>query len=436
MVDWNQEVRGLMKEYGGNPEHEDYWANQYKSTGSDFLTSEGFKNMTGKTFAGEIPGHIAPRTPTQEVAPSSPTLADVEPYVPYEAKPYDVKLPEITPKKAPGYLAPAGYTPSNEATVEGRMKGLLASGSPYLESARQRAKEEAATRGLLNTTMAGTAGERAAIESAFPIAAQDAGAFQEAGMTGYRGEIAGATAEQKHGQDVALAGEQAKLSSVLSGQTAEQDAAAAAEAYRTTASLTSLQGYIAENAAAQAAFEAEKTAANKAITDQSLENIKQSGLSDRLETTNKANAAINNADISSAEKGAATTLIANLGNSYSDRLRVVQTDPNLSPEAKTEVIKGLKDQYEQDIKNVSDIYGVEIDWGEPEGGGEAPADRPEGIEPGPTSSKEAIAYMDRTPGAWTAYNEIKAINPKWTINEWARENFDSRKNEEGVYWGE
>ena len=165
--------------------------------------------------------------PTPALSPSSasaPTLADVEPY---EYTPYELKPPEITPKPAPEYKAPDPYAPGTEATVEGRMTGLLSSGSPYIQSAQQRAREYAASRGLLNTTMAATAGERAAIESALPIAQQDAGAFQEAGILGYQGEIAGATATQKHGQDINLVGEQAKYSSLLSGQTAEQEAVAA-----------------------------------------------------------------------------------------------------------------------------------------------------------------------------------------------------------------
>ena len=42
-------------------------------------------------------------------------------------------------------------------TVEGRLSGLLASESPYLQAARTRAKQESNARGLLNSTMAATA---------------------------------------------------------------------------------------------------------------------------------------------------------------------------------------------------------------------------------------------------------------------------------------
>ena len=59
-------------------------------------------------------------------------------------------------------------------TVESRMGGLLAKDSGYMAQARTRAKQESEQRGLLNTSIAATAGESAAIAAALPIAAQDA----------------------------------------------------------------------------------------------------------------------------------------------------------------------------------------------------------------------------------------------------------------------
>jgi hypothetical protein len=81
------------------------------------------------------------------------------------------------------------YTPPPKATVEGRLSGLLASGSPYIETAKAGAQRQAHSRGLLNTTMAATAGEKAGIESALPIATQDAGYFQNLGLQKQQGEI-------------------------------------------------------------------------------------------------------------------------------------------------------------------------------------------------------------------------------------------------------
>ncbi len=60
------------------------------------------------------------------------------------------------------------------STVRTQMEGLLAEDSQFLQLAKQGAKEEASSRGLLNSSIAAGAGQRAAIQSALPIAQQDA----------------------------------------------------------------------------------------------------------------------------------------------------------------------------------------------------------------------------------------------------------------------
>ena len=64
--------------------------------------------------------------------------------------------------------------PFNVDTVEGRLNNLLSKDNPYIKTARANAAEASNQRGLLNTSIAAGTGEKAAIESAFPIAAQDA----------------------------------------------------------------------------------------------------------------------------------------------------------------------------------------------------------------------------------------------------------------------
>lgn len=82
------------------------------------------------------------------------------------------------------------YTPpSQENTVASNLEGLLSSGSSYLESARANAAQTANQRGLLNSTMAATAGEQAAIQSALPIAQQDAQFGQQKELAAQQGDI-------------------------------------------------------------------------------------------------------------------------------------------------------------------------------------------------------------------------------------------------------
>lgn len=69
---------------------------------------------------------------------------------------------------------------SGKATVQGQLEKLLASDSAYIINAENKAKEQAASAGLLGTSMAAGAARRAAIESGLPIAQQDAETYAKA----------------------------------------------------------------------------------------------------------------------------------------------------------------------------------------------------------------------------------------------------------------
>jgi hypothetical protein len=137
-------------------------------------------------------------TPTPEVTPT-PT-----PQV--EETPTPTPAPEVTPTPTPAPTpaptpTPAGaVTPGPEGsvhqlnlaeltrrvvdpgteTVEARMKGMLAEGNPFIEGYKQRAYRAANARGMLNGTMAVSAGEEAATNAAMPIATADAATYAKA----------------------------------------------------------------------------------------------------------------------------------------------------------------------------------------------------------------------------------------------------------------
>lgn len=54
-------------------------------------------------------------------------------------------------------------------------------------------------------------------------------------------------------------------------------------------------------------------------------------------------------------------------------------------------------------------------------------------------SAEALAFMNRTPDAWRLFQESKARNPKWTVDEWARTHYTNMKADPSLadtaYWG-
>jgi len=96
---------------------------------------------------------------------------------------------------------PYGQLSHYTTSVRGHMDSLLNDDSAYMQAARTRAQQQANSRGLLNSTMAATAGEQAAITSALPIAQQDAGqrqALQQAGFN-MSGNIQGQYAQHVAG---------------------------------------------------------------------------------------------------------------------------------------------------------------------------------------------------------------------------------------------
>jgi hypothetical protein len=66
------------------------------------------------------------------------------------------------------------YIDKATSTVAGQLNTLLDSESPYIKQQERQAEEQAAGRGLLNTSIATQKGREAAIQSALPIAQQDA----------------------------------------------------------------------------------------------------------------------------------------------------------------------------------------------------------------------------------------------------------------------
>ncbi len=66
---------------------------------------------------------------------------------------------------------------AQKSTVQGQMTGLLDGNSDYMKQAKTGAMQQANKSGLLNSTMAATAGQSAAIKSALPIAQADASVY-------------------------------------------------------------------------------------------------------------------------------------------------------------------------------------------------------------------------------------------------------------------
>lgn len=76
-------------------------------------------------------------------------------------------------------IAPVLQTFDESKGVAGRVNSITSSGSPLMQTARTRAAQSSAKRGLLNSSIGAQAGEQAVIETATPIASADASLFQQ-----------------------------------------------------------------------------------------------------------------------------------------------------------------------------------------------------------------------------------------------------------------
>lgn len=68
--------------------------------------------------------------------------------------------------------------PSGTSQVMGSLESILGSNSPYIQNARRRGMETAATRGGINSSIAAGSAERAAIDAAQPLVSQAVGIDQ------------------------------------------------------------------------------------------------------------------------------------------------------------------------------------------------------------------------------------------------------------------
>ena len=120
----------------------------------------------GKT--GPIPDPVAPTPPMSTGYPPTPT---------------NPTTPSTTPTTTPqnGLVVNSQVNPQELTSVN--LQQLLQSNSPYIRAAERAGQRQAASRGLLNSSMAAGAARRSAIEAGMPIAESDAQAYRGAAST-------------------------------------------------------------------------------------------------------------------------------------------------------------------------------------------------------------------------------------------------------------
>lgn len=109
-------------------------------------------------------------------------------------------------------------------TVTNPLNQLLDSSNPYIQNAKQRAAEQANSRGMMNSSVAAGAGQRAAIESSMPIFGQMMGLNQQREQNAFAANQASrAQALSLEGMDRQAAIEQAQAAFQAASQLTGQD---------------------------------------------------------------------------------------------------------------------------------------------------------------------------------------------------------------------
>lgn len=160
------------------------------STANQVIRPPTLKPATTQTQTQAPAPSPAPQAETRAPAPAQPVTYTTQPVgTPVAAT--SGLLSSLTPPAPVGQPAPPvgnvdtstvspalGQVSGNE-TVQGQMAGLLDSNNPYMRIAEGRALQQANSRGILNSTMAVGAAQKANIEAALPIAQQDAQAYRQ-----------------------------------------------------------------------------------------------------------------------------------------------------------------------------------------------------------------------------------------------------------------
>jgi len=124
--------------------------------------------------------------------------------------------------------------PGSNSTVQGQLTSVLDKGSPLMDRASTKAAQAMNGKGLLNSSLAVSAGQSALYDAALPIAQQDAKTFADAGQTnaqlGTQVSLSNAGFKNDAGKFGADAANQAKAQQSAAGIQSEQTAQQRAEA--------------------------------------------------------------------------------------------------------------------------------------------------------------------------------------------------------------
>lgn len=238
-----------------------------------------------------------------------------------------VTPPQPTPIAAAGYT-PTDWTISKDQTVEGRLANLTSdTNNPLMVQAQTQAKQEAAKRGLVNSSIAVSAGQDAMLKNALPIAQQDASTA--------------ATASQFNAN---------------SRNAAAQFGAAAGNTAALTSSDVASREKIAQLSNESQQFVAQLNA-NTSLANAKLSADSQLALAN-LDNATKTN--LQNIVSSNSQLLQANTSAANVAAQYMSSIANIQANDKLDAAAKQTAINNMIGTMNQSLAVIGGIAGLDL----------------------------------------------------------------------------
>jgi hypothetical protein len=283
------------------------------------------------------------------------------------------------------------------------MTGLLNQNSGYMQTARKSGERVAQSRGLLNSGLAGEYGQKAAIESSLPIAQQDASQRFQSGMAQQQGRVQGALNTQQYGNEANIVNLQSQNAAGLSTLDANQKSSLLAQEgtqdWETQQGLLGLQHqsdfakmgeqYRQDMGKIRAQHlntiqQMEKQSQFNLQHDQAMAQIQNDNTLSQMDKqaatqmsqlkyetaerykleqlNNESREKLVGWELTSGETKAAASSITLLGDNLLGKIVAIDTDPNMTPEAKTTAIQNAQDAYYAMVDNIGLMYGVEVTW--------------------------------------------------------------------------
>jgi hypothetical protein len=294
----------------------------------------------------------------------------------------------------------ASTTPQTTANpTADRVNGLLSAGNPYIEQAKSAGMDLANSRGLLNSSIAAGASQKAAYDAAVPIATNDAniGATKDLQTSQIASTQAIATAGNVSSEKIA------NLNATTQTGIAQMNIDASAK--QQAAAILSQEKISGNQIASQQAIAALN------ISDADKQQLLSLAAQQRIANTQQSTSLqVANMNVSSDQQDKAAAAALGYAQNYASMVNSINGNANIPADARTAYLANAKTLYDNGMGLVEQTYNVNLDWGFG-----APASPAPSYTGGATAAAPAAtsASPNYSPAAAAAQRQAAATSPNF-----------------------